>query len=303
MALSPLLRTVLEPFEKYLKTKDLVEISINRPGEIWLETFDGWSVKKDAALSMKFLNQFARALATASGQDYGESVPMLACRLPHYGFRVQIVGGTTVESGFAMSIRCGTARIFELTNYMSESDAREFKKAIEEGKTILASGGTGTGKTTFINSVIPHIPRWQRIITIEDTPELSVPHENCTRFVKSKTGTGVANVSYQDLINATLRLRPDRILVGELTTDNTFAFLRVINTGHSGCLSTVHADSPAKAFAAMVQNVQLHGTGGGGTPPADVIERYARQGISYIAQLTRKPGRKFEAHIECVEDC
>lgn len=302
MALSPLLKTNIEPFEKYLKTKDLVELTINRPGEIWLETFEGWTKRKDPSLTKEFLYQFARTLATESGQEFNERVPMLACRLPHYGFRVQIVSGATVESEFAMSIRCGSARLFELTNYMSESDARDFKKAIEEGKTIVASGGTGTGKTTFINSVIPHIPQWQRIITIEDTMELSVPHENCTRLIKSKSGTGVAKVNYQDLINATLRLRPDRILVGELTTENTFPFLRVINTGHGGGMTTVHADSPQKAFAAMVQNVQLHGTGGGGTPPADVIEQYARQGISYIAQLSRKPGRKFEARIECVED-
>lgn len=300
--LAPLLRTSIAPFEKHLKTKGLVELSINKPGEVWLETDEGWSRRRDPALSKEALWHFARALATASGQEFGDAVPMLACKLPHYGYRVQVVAGAAVESGFALSIRCGTARIFPLTNYMGPQDARDFEQAIKDRKTVLASGGTGTGKTTFINSVIPHIPDWERIVTIEDTIELSVPHENNIRMLKSKSGTDIARVTYQDLINATLRLRPDRILVGELTTENTFAFLRVINTGHGGSMSTVHADSPQKAFSALVQNVQLHGGEGGGAPPADVVERFARQSIDYIVQLTRHPGRKFEARVECIED-
>lgn len=298
MALAPLLRTNIEPFEKFLKIKGLVELCINRPGEVWLETSEGWSVKKEPALTLNFLMQFARSLATASGQGFSDTVPILACRLPEYGFRVQIVSGSTVENGFSMSIRCGAATVFPLTEYMSAEDAIAFKQAIIDRKTIIASGGTGTGKTTFINSVIPHIPDWERIVTIEDTMELQVPHGNRVRLVKSKTGTDVASVSYQDLINSTLRLRPDRILVGELTTENTFAFLRVINTGHGGGMTTVHADSHQKAFSAMVQNVQLNGAN---ASPA-VIEQYARQGIDYIVQLTRHPGRKFVARVECMED-
>lgn len=126
---------------------------------------------------------------------------------------------------------------------------REFiELALLMKKNILISAGTSTGKTTFLNACLKVIPLQERILTIEDAREVKVPHKNCVHLVASRGGQGLAKVTPQELLEACLRLRPDRILLGELRGAEAFSYLRAINSGHPGSLTTIHSDSPMLAF-------------------------------------------------------
>lgn len=291
--ISPLLSQHIKPFEKYFKIKGLVELCINQPGEIWIETLDGWTTKKDDAFSLRNLNHFAEVLATSKGQKFSNHVPLLSTSLPGYGYRVQVVGGALVSSGFSLSIRVAQAQRFELTSYMSDSEALKLQKLIKDGKTILVAGGTSSGKTTLLNSMIRFIPNENRIITIEDTQELEIDQPNNIRILKSKTGTDIAQMTYKDIINSCMRMRPDRLLMGELDIDNTVPFLRLLNTGHAGCMATIHADGPEESIDAIVMNARLSGLVG-------PVEDYTRKAIDSILFIERKDRRTFEARMESI---
>lgn len=303
-----LLSRHLKPLEPFLKKPGVVEISINGPGGVWMETSKGWQYKEEKELTLANLNYLAEALATISGQSFSDEVPLLATHLPFYGFRFQALGGALVDSGFAASIRCGAAKTFPLEGYFSHSPAEDIQQenepenvvfegadelyhAIKTHKNILVSGGTGTGKTTFINSVIKHIDIDTRIITIEDTKELNLPHKNSLRILKSKTGTDTAKITYKDIINACMRMRPDRLILGEIDIENTVPFLRLLNTGHSGCLSSVHAENPDQAIDALVLNAELAGLQGN-------IRQYAMQSLDLIVHLKRDSKRNFSAEFK-----
>lgn len=302
-----LLARHLKPLEPYLKKAGVVEISINGPGGLWLETSKGWQYKEEKDLTLANLNYLASALATISGQAFSDEVPLLATHMPLYGYRVQALGGALVDSGFAASIRCGAAKTFPLEGYFdnppeivskeSGPESGQFEgaealyHAIKTNKNILVSGGTGTGKTTFINSVIKHIDLGTRIITIEDTKELNLPHQNSVRILKSKTGTDMAKITYKDIINACMRMRPDRLILGEIDIENTVPFLRLLNTGHSGCLSSVHAEDPEQAIDALVLNAELAGLKGN-------IRQYALQSLDLIVHLRRDSKRNFTAEFK-----
>ena len=246
--MSALLRKHLKPFEKYFLMPGLVEICVNEPEYVYLETIDGWSHKKDSNLKKESLIFLAEALATYSGQTFNDENPLLSTAIPEYGYRIQVIGGGLVESAIALSIRVGTARKFPLESYMDPSQAKMVIKAIKDNKNILVAGGTSSGKTTFINSIISYIDNATRIVCIEDTKELVFPQPNTVRILKSKTGTDLGNVTYRDIINSVMRFRPDRIIMGELDIENTVPFLRLLNTGHGGSLSTIHADSTSEAI-------------------------------------------------------
>lgn len=298
--MSALLKRHLRPLEKYfkLKQKGLVEICINQPGQIWLETLDGWQEKKDPALSLQTLNHIVSTLATVRGQAFDEKTPFLSTALPEFGFRIQAVGDGLSESGMTISIRIAQAQRFDLDSYMSKADAKELKAEIESGKTLLVAGGTSSGKTTLLNSAIRYIPMGDRLVVIEDTKELVVDQPNTVRWVKSKTGTDVAQVTYKDIINSAMRVRPDRILMGELDLDNTAPFLRLVNSGHGGSLATVHAGGTREAIDAIVMNAQLAGFKGG----TELVTRYATMAIDVVVYIEKKDRRTFKAVAEYVED-
>lgn len=289
--MNPLLAQHLQPLQRYFKRADVVEVCMNQPGEVRLETLSGWEVKADSSLSLDRMRGLASILATLSGQEFSVETPILSTSIPGLGFRVQIVSGAMVASGFSMSIRVGRAQRYPLSNYMEEGEASRLSKAISSGRNILVAGGTSSGKTTFMNSAIQHIPSDQRIITVEDSRELVVDQPNTVNMMKSKSGTDLAKVSYRDIINAILRMRPDRVLMGELDIENTVPFLRLLNTGHGGSMATIHADSPHEAFSAMVLNAQLAGLQG-------PVEEYARKALDIVVHLKRVDRQTFEATVD-----
>ena len=156
----------------------------------------------------------------------------------------------------------------------------------------MVAGGTSSGKTTFLNSLIQAIPNETRLIVIEDTQELVVDQPNNVRILKSKTGTDVAGVTYPAIINACMRLRPDSLLLGEFDIENTLPFLRLLNTGHGGSMATIHANSASGALKALVKNATLSISGS-----PDAVVGYARDAFDSVAFCTRIDRGKYGINV------
>lgn len=258
-----------------------MEISINRPGEIWVEKLcGGRGMERFEVPELTFghLHTLARLLAQYSEQEVSEEAPLLSATLPN-GCRVQVVLPPAVEAGtIGISIRKqalldlsleGFAKRgafdhvnnSEATQQANDAHLRELYKAgrypefieaaILAKKNILISAGTSAGKTTFLNACLKAIPSEERIVTIEDTREVWPSQPNRLHLLASRGGQGRAKVTPQQLLEASLRLRPDRIILGELRGDEAFTYLRAINSGHPGSITTIHGDSPALAFEQM----------------------------------------------------
>lgn len=273
---------ILEP---YFKNDNLVEICINKEFEIWLETKTGeWIHKVDKRITIKAIRLLTKTIASGAGQSFDVSTPMFSGRVPKYGYRIQVNIGAQIESGLMVSIRIGQSTVYPINSYMNDEKAEKLINYVKEGKTILVCAGTGCGKTTFLNSLLAHIPIGQRIITIEDTRELIVPHLNCVHMLKSKTGTDVAQLSYANYINTCMRSRPDRILLGEIDIENTMVFLNLANSGHRGSISTIHSYTEEEAMNKICLNASL--SGANGASKSDVMD-YARSAIDVFVSITK----------------
>jgi type IV secretion system protein VirB11 len=161
-------------------------------------------------------------------------------------------------------------------------------QAVRRRQTILISGGTSTGKTTFLNALLGEVAPEERIVLVEDTPEIKLRHPNGLGLVAVKGELGEARIGTDDLLQAALRLRPDRIVLGELRGREAVSFLRAINTGHPGSFSTIHANSPAGALEQLALMVMQAGLG---LDRRDTLA-YARSMIDIVVQLGRVEGRR-----------
>jgi type IV secretion system protein VirB11 len=162
------------------------------------------------------------------------------------------------------------------------------RAAVRRRKTIVISGGTGTGKTTLLNAMVKEIPRSERLLVIEDAPEVRLDHPNAVGLVSVRGELGEAQVDADTLLASALRLRPDRILLGELRGREAFAFMRAVNSGHPGSITTVHADSPAGALdqialLALTSGVELGW---------DKVQAYIERVIDVVIQLDRTGGSR-----------
>ncbi|QXK92312.1 P-type DNA transfer ATPase VirB11 [Neoehrlichia mikurensis] len=304
------LDTYLEPLQKIFKEDGVNEISINKECEVWIEKKGHIRCEKIPILTLSHLKALGRLVAQATEQKISEELPLLSATLPN-GYRIQIVFPPACESTTViMSIRkpsviqfsldeyekMGTfdhtitestidSINYQLTNLLQEKKIKEFlKTAILHKKNIIISGGTSTGKTTFTNAALRSIPNMERIITVEDSREIVLSdHPNKVHLIASKGGQGRSKVTTQDLIEACLRLRPDRIIVGELRGAEAFSFLRAINTGHPGSISTLHADTPKMALEQLKLMVMQAGFG---IPPEQIAD-YILNIIDIIIQLKR----------------
>ena len=267
------------------------------------------------------MKSLGRLIAQSTEQRISEEMPLLSATLPA-GYRVQIVFPPACEPGSVIfAIRKQSTLNWSLDDYdkmgafdstateevidpnniilcklLKENKLKEFlEKAVKWKKNIIISGGTSTGKTTFTNAALLAIPEEERLITVEDAREVSLPqHHNRVHLLASKGGQGRANVTTQDLIEACLRLRPDRIIVGELRGAEAFSFLRAINTGHPGSISTLHADTPEMAIEQLKLMVMQAGLG---IPPGQ-IKDYILNVVEIVVQLKRgAKGRRYISQV------
>lgn len=307
------LDTYLQPLKQYFAMEGVSEISINRPKEVWVEQYGEMKPYDVPALDLEHLKSLGRLIAQSTDQKLSEENPLLSANLPE-GYRVQVVFPPACEhSTIAMSVRKQMLLDFNLDTYdkmgafehtvtkrqansedaalqqlLDKNDIKGFiREAVRARKNIIVSGGTSTGKTTFFNAMLKEIPSHERVITCEDAREINLDHiPNHVHLIASKGGQGRAQVSIQDLIEACLRLRPDRLMLGELRGKEAFSFLRAVNTGHPGSISTLHADTPALAIEQLVLMVMQAGLG----LTRDQIKEYIENVVHVIVQLKRGEG-------------
>lgn len=289
---------LLKPLLLFFRRPDLFEIVINRAGEVRTEDLFGWQTHTIPELTFERLRRLARVIASSSNQAVDESRPLLSATLPG-GERVQVVIPPAVPEGtVSLTIRkpstanysldeLKTHGLFDITRlvgraaHATETEmvdlssetkallellrAKDFVTFLREGVrsrlNILISGATGSGKTTLSKALICEIPSDERIMTIEDTPELVIPQPNHVRLFYSKGGQGTANVSAKELLEACLRMRPDRILLQELRDEAAFYYINNVNSGHPGSITTVHANSARLAFERLTLLVKESAAG------------------------------------------
>lgn len=298
---SPLLRQHLTKLlDKYLSRSDAIEVCINQPGEVWVETSSGWQQHKDARITEQAVNDFLSALATERKQSYGEKVPFLGTTIPGYEFRIQAVGGAVASEGIALAIRCGRKQRFPIENYFSDpADAARLVELVKKGGNFLVAGPTGSGKTTFLNSLLVHIPMELRLALVEDSRELVVDHPNHYRLLKSKSGTDIAKVSWEQIVDALMRLSPGGILFSEIDIRNTIPFLLLMNTGHKYCFATIHANEGAQdAVRRMVLNALM----GGMTASPELVREYATKELDAVIFIHREGRARYRASVEYLHD-
>lgn len=309
------LETYLQPFKEIFAEDGVSEVMVNKPCEAWVENKGNFRVEKLPEVDVDHLLGLGRLIAQSTDQVVSEEQPLLSATLPN-GYRIQVVFPPAMEAGnVAMSIRKGnqmeltfddyekmgafdstsTEEVVDendaiLRNYLKENNIKDFLyHSVRCKKNIIISGGTSTGKTTFTNAALLAIPKDERLITVEDAREVQLPHhENRVHLLASKGGQGRAKVTTQNLIEACLRLRPDRIIVGELRGAEAFSFLRAINTGHPGSISTLHADAPSMALEQLKLMVMQAGLG---MPPSE-IKNYIHSVVDIVVQLQRGGGGK-----------
>ncbi len=316
--------TYLRPLKPFLDLPGVSEISINKPQEIWVEKMgakNGMERHPIPTLSLSHLKTLARLIAQFSEQDISEESPLLSATLPE-GYRVQVVLPPAVESGsIGISIRKQALLNLTLDDYAEQGAFSEITKnegrkkievlalqelfqacryreflenAIQTKKNILVSAGTSAGKTTFLNACLKVVPVEERVITIEDTREVMPFQPNRLHLLASRGGQGRARVTPQQLLEASLRLRPDRIILGELRGPEAFTYLRAINSGHPGSITTIHADNPRLAFeqlALMVMQADL------GLDRLQILE-YVQSIIPIVVQLRRgTQGKRFISEV------
>jgi type IV secretion system protein VirB11 len=324
------LELTLRALRPLLSNSEVTELCINRPGEAFVETRAGWRCLPLPFADFDWCRRLAKLVANSTRQRIDEESPILSAALPS-GERIQIVlPPATTPRSVAITIRrpsdevwsieeLGRRGIFKTTRRASEAldetetelvrllevqDYEAFMRlAVVSRKNILVSGPTGSGKTTCTKALIREIPSDERVITIEDAQELVLDrHPNHVRLFYSKDDQGLARVTPKQLLESCLRMKPDRILLAELRAEEAFDYLRNVNSGHPGSITSVHAASAELAFEQLVLLVK-QSRGGQELPRADIksllyllvdvviqfgVERHER----YIKEIWYEPERK-----------
>jgi type IV secretion system protein VirB11 len=316
MSANVYLSAYLAPLSPWLSRPDVTDVLVNRPGEVWIETVGG-AMRREPAdqLDEVALQRLARQIAAVSHQGVNREQPLLSATLPD-GSRVQVVAPPATRGGAALAVRkhqisdltvadlardglfdaaqrsdgtSDAAGDAELEALLDAGNLEAFlETAVRRRKTIVISGGTGSGKTTLLNALVKEIDPSERLLVIEDAPEIRLDHPNSLGLVAVRGELGEARVDADALLAAALRMRPDRILLGELRGKEAFAFLRAVNSGHPGSLTTVHADSPAGALDQIALLALTSGVDLGW----DKVQAYVERVIDVVIQLDRTGGAR-----------
>jgi len=310
----------LAPLAAYLGRGDVTDLYINRPGELWLDTREGTERHDVPALDDASLWRLARQIAASTDQGINREHPLLAATLPD-GARVQICAPPATRGHLIVAIRKHSMPDLRLTDYeeagafarvgeaalkrratddmltalLNEGRTFDFlTAAVQTRQTIVISGGTGTGKTTFLNALLKEASDRERFVLIEDTPEIQLHHQNAVGLIAVRGKLGEASVTPADLVEAALRLRPDRIIMGEVRGAEAISWLRAVGTGHPGSITTVHANSPDGAVEQLAMMSISAGTELG---RAELVD-YIRATVDVFVQLGQEEGARLVTQVE-----
>ena len=316
------LDSFLAPLAPVLARKDVTDIWINHPCEIWVESLGGGIERlSEPSLDAKLLERLAKQIAAYSSQGISREQPLLAANLPD-GSRVQVAAPPATRDGYAFAFRKHVSANLGLSDWedsgafegaASSNDdigserkfhaligreaAQHLRASVYERRNILVSGGTSTGKTTFLNSLLAEVPESERLVLIEDTAELHLKHENAVGLIAARGELSEASVTAEDLLIAALRMRPDRIILGELRGVEAFTFLRAVNTGHPGSMTTIHADTPHRA----IEQLALLVLQAGSKLARDDVRHYVCTSVDVFVQLERRAGKRRVSQILVAE--
>lgn len=282
------IKNFLGPVWPLLEDEKVTEVMINGHNEIWVE-IKGKMQKTEAKFKDEdALRAAVNNIAQSIGRRISEEEPRLDARLPN-GFRVCAVIPPCSRKGTTVAIRKFATIQFTFKDYISigamTADAAQFLDiCMKLGKNLLVSGGTGSGKTTLLSVLSNRIPRGQRVIVIEDSSELKVEYEHVVFFeTQMADEAGVGEVSIRDLLKSALRLRPDRIIVGEVRGSEALELVQAMNTGHKGCMGTIHANSAEDALVRLEALAQ----GGDSQLSERALRHQISSAIDIVVQISR----------------
>jgi pilus assembly protein CpaF len=287
----------LRPIEHLILDDTISEVMVNGADHVFIEKDGFLQEVKGVSLGDKALMVAVKNIARRLGNDISEAKPILDSRLPD-GSRVAAVIPPCSLSGVTLTIRKFNARHFEMNDLircgtLNQQLANRLEDYVLHRKNILISGGTGSGKSTLASILVKFIPEDERILLIEDTAELHVRQPNLVRFEARPEQNGVQPVIVRDLLKAALRHRPDRILLGEVRGGEAFDLLQLLNTGHSGTLSTIHASSAKQGLARFTSCVLQSGV----ELPYRAIKTNIGDSVNVVVHLERRPGRRFVSEV------
>lgn len=283
------IKNFLAPIWPLLSDEKVTEVMINSFNEIWVEKggkifkADGVQFRDEDALRAAVNN-----IAQSVGRRINDEEPRLDARLPN-GYRIHAVIPPCARKGTTMAIRKFASVQFTFKDYIQlgalSVDAAQFLDiCMKLGKNVLVSGGTGSGKTTLLSVLCNRIPKGQRIIVIEDSSELKVEYEHVVFFeTRMADEQGNGEVTIRDLLKSSLRLRPDRIIVGEVRSSESLELIQAMNTGHKGCLGTIHANTPIDALVRLEALAQ----GGDAGLSEKALRHQISSAIDIVVQISR----------------
>ena len=282
----------LRPIAHLICDPHISEVMVNGSGQVFVERGGQLEAVGDVTIREQNLRVAVRNLARVLGDDISEERPLLDARLPD-GSRVAAALPPVSLGGTTLTIRKFQSRFFsadELVHAGTLTAARLacLRRGIEARENVLISGGTGTGKTTLLNALAAFLPANDRLVVIEDTAELRLDAANLVRFEARREQPGVPAVTIRDLVRATLRHRPDRIVLGEVRGGEAFDLLQALNTGHSGTLSTIHANSAEQALSRFASCVMQAGV----EVPYQAVRLAIADCVQLLVHLERRRGHR-----------
>jgi pilus assembly protein CpaF len=281
----------LRPIEHLILDPTISEIMINPTKRVWIERDGRLEEVPDLRLDDRNLRVAIQNIARILGDDFGDEKPLLDSRLPD-GSRVAAALPPCAVDGIALTIRKFGARFYRAdelvaTGSLTQGALDTIADAIRGRRNVLISGGTGTGKTTLLNAITDFIPDEERVILLEDTAELQINKPNLLRFEARREQPPLVAVTIRDLVRATLRHRPDRVILGEVRGGEAFDLLQVLNVGHSG-LTTVHANSAAQALTRLANCVLMSDV----ALPYQAIRAALAETVHLIVHVERRGARR-----------
>jgi pilus assembly protein CpaF len=287
----------LKPIEHLILDDSISEVMVNGANRIFIERHGYVEPVSGIEIGERALTVAVKNIARRLGDDISEANPILDSRLPD-GSRVSAVIPPCSLQGVTLTIRKFSSRHFEMedlirTGTIERALANRLEDYVLRRRNILISGGTSTGKTTLLTALGKYIPLDERILLIEDTAEIQFTHENLVRFEARREQNGTPAVSIRDLLKAALRHRPDRLVVGEVRGSEAFDLMQLLNTGHAGSLSTIHASSAKQALSRFTSCVLQSGV----ELPHRAIKTNLADSLNVVVQIERRPGCRFVSEV------